>query len=318
GCWNIGDVTTNLNRVGGLFGSNTKNNVKVQSSWNAGNVETTATAAGLSETNGAYAIGGLAGIAAAKFYDCFNLGNVKGMTQVGGIVGRPALNMTGLFNCYNSATVQGPAEQTGNLIGVNTSDKQQWSTANKATSCYYTTDGGKCTLDASIGTAVNVAALCKTDMGSGWTSAGEYMLPLPTQFAGNDAALLYAAMVVPADNENLSAITSPFHVGTPAGLKWSSDVADITFNGNQVSFASFTGSAVLTATLGDFMKSVKIVINGTTGIDEVELSAVDVKSEVWFDAAGRAVNASSAMAGQMYIVVRTYSDNTSKVFKICK
>ncbi len=321
GCWNTGDVTTNLNRVGGLFGSNTKNNVRIQNCWNAGDVKTTATASGMADATGAYAIGGLGGIAAAKFYDCFNLGDVTGMTQVGGIVGRPALNMTGLFNCYSVARVDGPVDQTGNLIGVNTSDKQQWSVANKADNCFYVTDNGDvCTLDQSIGTATTIGALCKTSLGEDWTLAGDYMLPLPSAFAASDAALLHAAMVVPADNEKLSSISSSFHVGNPKGIKWESDCQAIEISGSEGQLvAAYTGPAVLTATLGDYMKAVNINVNGTTGINDVTVpSEAVVVSEVWFDVVGRGVNAAEAQPGQVYVVVRTHSDGSSSIHKLRK
>lgn len=321
GCWNTGDVTTNLNRVGGLFGSNTKNNVKIQNCWNAGDVKSTSTATGMADATGAYAIGGLGGIAAAKFYDCFNLGNVTGMAQVGGIVGRPALNMTGLFNCYSVAQVDGPSDQAGNLVGVNTADKQQWSVANKADNCFYVTDcGDACTLDQSIGVSTTIAALCKAAMGDGWTSAGDYMLPLPSVFASSDAALLHAAMVVPAVNEKLSAISSSFHVGNPAGIKWVSDCPAIEIAGDEGRLvAAYTGQAVLTAALGDYMKTVNINVNGTTGINDVAApSDAEVVSESWFDAAGRGVSAAVAQSGQVYIVVRTYSDGSTSICKLCK
>lgn len=318
GCWNTGNVTTNLNRVGGLFGSNTKNGVKVQSCWNAGDVISTSTTTGMADASGAFAIGGLGGIAAAKFYDCFNTGNVKGMTQVGGLVGRPSRNMTGFFRCFSTAYVNGPADQTGNLVGINTSDTQQWSTANKTEGSYYTTDAGACTLDKSIGTETTIAQLCKTSMGENWTSTGDYMLPVPTQFASTDAALLYTAMVVPAENEKLSALTSAFHVGNPNGITWSCDRPEVKISGNLADIVSdYSGEATMTAKLGNYTKSVKIGLDVTTAIDS-PVAEKEVATEIWLDATGKRINTSDACTGMIYIILRTYTDGTTDAVKVRK
>lgn len=311
-CWNIGGVNASLNRVGGLFGANTKNANTVRNCWNAGDVVTTSVAAGLNESTGGFAIGGLGGISAAKFYNCFNLGMVKGMTQVGGIVGRPSRNMTGFDHCYNIGKIDAPAAQAGDLVGIDTSDTQQWSTANKATDCYYATDNGDNPLD-KIGTASTVAALCELNMGTGFLAPRPYMLPLPATMADCDAAQLYTAMVIPAQGQSLESISGVFHVGNPEGIAWSADKAEIRFDGNDGYFtAPVSGEALLTGSLGDFSRSVKIGLDVTTGINAVEGDAIPV-AEQYYTLDGRRLD--SPARGTVCIAVRRYADGSVKATK---
>lgn len=317
GCWNIGNVTGSLNRIGGLFGSNTKNGNTIRNCWNAGDVASTSTATGMAESTGAFAIGGLGGIAAAKFYGCFNLGRIKGVTQIGGLVGRPTLHMTGFFQCYNTGVVDAPDDQAGDLVGVDTSDSQKWSASNKAENCYYVTDFDDNPLD-KIGTPASVAGLCEVNLGDGFMTPRSCMLPLPELFAGNDAALLWTAMVIPAAGETLDRITTPFSVGNPEGIEWKSSLPEIEISGGKAVFKeNVFGDAVLTASLGGYSKQVGITLDVTTGVNFID-SDKDVISEKWYDLEGRELREGLEHAVGIYVVVRRYADDEVRAFRVMR
>lgn len=315
GCWNLGNITGTLNRLGGLFGSNTKNGAVIRDCWNAGDVVSTSTATGMAESTGAFAIGGLGGIAAAKFYGCFNLGQVKGITQVGGLVGRPTLHMTGFFQCYNAGPVDAPVDQAGDLVGIDTSDVQKWSVANKAEDCYYIDEFGDNPLDG-IGHPVSVAALCKVDLGESFMEPRSCMLPLPSVFSDNDAALLQTAMVIPADGETLDHIMSPFGVGNPRDIKWNCSLPEIVIEDGVAVFKDkVSGPAVLTATLGDYYKEVDITLDVTTGVESL-FSGAEIISEKYYDLQGRGLNGRPVAETGIYVVVRKYADGTVRAFRV--
>lgn len=312
-CWNTGNITTDSNRAGGLFGANTKNGVTVRDSWNAGAVVSTSSIASLAENAGSFAIGGLAGIAAAKFYNCFNLGFVKGLMQAGGIAGRPFRNQTCFDHCYNTGTIDAPADQRGDLIGIDTSDTSQWSAANKATECYYAIDFGDNPLD-KIGTPTTIAELCNTNMGADFLAPRPYMLPLPSSMEANEAAMLYTAMVVPETGQTLDRITGIFHVGMPQGIVWTSTIPQIRFDGNTGWFTDkVSGQAVLTAALGNYSKQTEIGLDIATGIDDLTTGLTVVSEEI-YDLQGHRVMPVENCKG-VCIIISHLSDGTIRTSK---
>ena len=77
--------------IGGIVGTSQKNQIVVEQCVNFGNVATTCTLKGTTESGSSatgHAIGGLAGASGGTFIDCYNVGSVKGANQVGGLVGQ--------------------------------------------------------------------------------------------------------------------------------------------------------------------------------------------------------------------------------------
>jgi hypothetical protein len=308
--WNAGSVTASGANVGGLFGTANAQNATINNCWNAGDVTNSSeTAAGT---------GGLAGASSATFVNCMNFGTVTGQATVGGLVGTSTVKNTKFTSCYNAGKVVAPADACGSIVGVNTNDTAKWTEANTTTDTYYISDNGAAEItNNAAGTAITTAELAKKDFGEGWTSADDYSLPVQSVFANDDAANLYAAQVVAQGTDTQSKITGAFKVGNPTGIVWSADQADlIAVSGNDVTFTkSYTGDVVLTATLGDFYKTVTLAVTvGTSGIDSIS-DADNVVETVYYTVAGQQVARPQVADGKVYVALVKYADGTVKAVK---
>ncbi|MDE7443202.1 MAG: hypothetical protein K2M65_03470 [Muribaculaceae bacterium] len=299
-CWNTGNVSA-TNRAGGIVGMNAQKAV-ITNCWNGGNISATSTTQGTTTSSG-YGIGGVAGQGSSIITNCYNYGTVTGASRVGGVVGAPTKNNTQLIGCYNAGRIEAPVDTCGNLVGVKLEGNGSiWNTSNAITDCYYVTDFGKFANSGSLGTAVTMAELAKTNLGAEWTIPAEYSLPVLTTFADDKAAQLYSAAVILAEGNTFDDVTTGFNLGTPAGVQWTSSVDALTIDGNKASFNSpYTGDITLTATLGDLTRTVTIKANFvTTGIDSI--NADDDTEAEYYNLQG--VRVANPVAGQIYIVRR--------------
>lgn len=311
--WNVGSVTASGANVGGLFGTANAANATINNCWNAGDVTNSSTTAA--------GTGGLAGASSATFVNCMNFGTVTGQATVGGLVGTSAVKNTKFTSCYNAGKVVAPADACGSIVGVDTNDTSKWSEAdgNTTTDTYYISDNGAAEItNNAAGTAITTAELAQKNFGEGWTSADNYSLPVQSVFANDDAANLYAAQVVALGSDTPSKITGAFKVGNPAGIVWTADQADlIAVAGNDVTFTkAYTGDVALTATLGDFTKTVTVAVSvGTSGIDSIN-DADNIVETIYYTVAGQQVARPQVADGKVYVAIVKYADGTVKAVKI--
>jgi hypothetical protein len=250
-----------------------------------------------------------------------NFGTVTGQATVGGLVGTSAVKNTKFTSCYNAGKVVAPADACGSIVGVNTNDTSKWSEAdgNTTTDTYYISDNGAAEItNNAAGTAITTAELAQKNFGEGWTSADDYSLPVQSVFANDDAANLYAAQVVAQGSDTPSKITGAFKVGNPAGIVWTADQADlIAVAGNDVTFTkAYTGDVALTATLGDFTKTVTVAVSvGTSGIDAIN-DADNIVETIYYTVAGQQVARPQVADGKVYVAIVKYADGTVKAVKI--
>ncbi len=315
-CYNTGNITAKAQRAGGLIAWGAPTNGVVEGCWNTGYISSTSEEQATKVTS-SNEIGGLAGSNAASFINCYNAGTVEGLSRVGGLVGNTTKGKTSFTNCYNAGKIIAPADSCGSIVGISVNNDKQWAEGNVMTDCYYI-DTNSCDNDADASAkAVSVAALAALDLGAGFDSVDDYTFPVVKGFADNDVAMLNAAQIVFGGNDTAESVTGPFHVGGTPVVAWSSDCSVLSFNESVASFtAAFAGKIRITATAGEHSKEYEIQVSATSGIDGVDTDGLEVIDSRYFNAAGIEVAEPSTSDGNVYVVVRTFSDGTVKVEKV--
>lgn len=318
-CWNSGAINGD-HSLGGIYGWGT--GTTVENCVNAGDVSANLTGATTLGTM-AYATGGIAGRGNASFTNCYNIGNVSGECQVGGLVGRPSKSTTMLRNCYNAGTVSASQlvdgavvacpDTCGYLIGVdpNNVEEKYWTSENVIENCYYLNDVGTVTNLEPGGTGVTTAEMCNQSMGDGYYSS-DYCMPM-LNGVDPDIARIMAITVAPEDGDSLSLITkSVFHVGNPEGRVATLTPADVaTISGTDVNFtSSYTGEMTVDVSVGEYKRSFAVncdvKVSGTNDLT----AAREVASEQWYTISGIAVPRPEVGDGQVYVVRTEYTDGT--------
>lgn len=327
-CYNTGDITTSTNRTGGLIGYGAGKGT-VENCFNIGNISTSLTAAGTTNTTSGYAIGGLAGVSSAHFYNCYNTGTVTGASRVGGLVGVPAQvktlnngNATEFHNCYNAGKIvitakglsdEQKADTCGNIIG--TSHVSYWNDNNVMENTYFLNELNAATKHDAQATGLDAAAIAKLDLGSAFKHNDDYSLPVLTVFADSAAARFSGVIPVAADGDSWQHITKAFYVGQTDGLTWTADSASITFNGNVAGFNTpYTGLFTVTAKLGNWSKTFILNADNATGIHSIA-TGKELKGQHYYTVDGMEVSPSQVRRGQVLIIRKTYTDGTQTTEK---
>lgn len=316
-CYNTGNITAKAQRAGGLIAWGAPTNGIVEGCWNTGHISSTSEEQGTKITS-SNEIGGLAGSNGASFINCYNAGTVEGLSRVGGLVGNVSKGKTSFTNCYNAGKIVAPADSCGSIVGINIENGKLWADGNAMTDCYYI-DSNTCDNDAATSAkAVTVAGLAALDLGSGFASVDEYTFPVVKGFEANEAAMLYAASMIFSDTDAADNVTGGFHVGGTPVVQWSSDCAVLAFTGNTASFTdAFSGKIKVTASAGKFSKEYELQASVlSSGIGEIGDAGLEVVSSRYFNVGGIEVAEPSAADGNVYVVVRTFSDGSVKVEKV--
>lgn len=315
-CYNTGNVTGKANRVGGLIGWGAPTNGVVENCWNSGDISSIAETQG-TKTTDSNQVGGLAGINSATFKNCYNVGKVTGLSQIGGLVGSVTKGKTSFYNCYNAGEIVAPADTCGSIVGVNILNSKVWGEGNVIENTYYI-DENTCDNDIEgTGTAISRKELAKLDLGEGFVSIDDYSQPVIAAFNENENALFHAAELILADGDTFDNVTGPFHVGIPDVVTWTSDCADLVFTGSEADFKDEVSAEItVKATVGELSKVYVIkAVRTATGIDGIT-NGKDVVRATYYNAAGMLVEQPAQADGKMYIVVVTYSDGSKETVKL--
>lgn len=322
-CWNSGNIVGTGGRIGGLVGNvastSATANLKFTGCFNTGSVSTTSTLQGTSTaaaTMSGYAIGGLSGYSAATYENCYNMGSVKGVSRVGGLVGDPNTSKKlAIKNCYNAGKVIAPNDTCGAIVGINTANGKLW-VDGAVVNTYYTTDCCESTLPLQ-GESKTVAELCAVKLGEGFVSVGDNCFPVIKALAEVDEALLYAGQPIFADGDNAAKVTKDFVVGTPEGVKWTMSPAEAKISEGKVTFPKpFTGKAQLIATIGELERVIDLnLVVESSSVKDV-FAGRTVESESYYTPAGVRVAKPEVKDGQIYIVIVRYSDGTTDTIKL--
>lgn len=262
---------------------------------------------------------GLSAMSAAKYSNCYNMGMVKAATRAAGLVATPVAGSTGFDHCYNGfAVVSGSddanADKCGAIVAVDTENGEEWNSGNTASEVYYVSDFGRHEFDKT-GTAITTAELAAKNLGTAWTSADDYSLPVLATIADNDAVKLYSAAIIVAAGDSYNNVTRDFYLGRPSGVDWLSDNDAVTISGSKATVApNFTGDVTLTATSGKYDREIILTVDSTGGVNGVDADS-EVVSEKFFTLSGMEVAKPEAADGEIYIVVRTFANGNTATSK---
>ena len=315
--WNSGNVTAETGYAGGIVGYSYTAGDYVDNCFNVGNVTSLSSEAGTNTSYG-YAIGGVAGFTRATISNVYNTGTVTGAQCVGGIAGKPVLDVTTIANAYSTGKIVASTDSTvcGNIIGVSTSDDTSWGSSNSMSGTYFlSANAVECTDSISVG--LTYAELAAKDLGTAWTAGDNYTYPRLSA-VDNDYAKAHAVAVVPADGDSYSAITQNFSVGAIDGVTWTASTSSVEINGNNANFTeNYTGTLTMTATCGEATATTEL----TCAVTTVGISSA-TSGETRTVVAEKLYTTSGAQAAQptdgkkaIYIVVRTYDDGSTATTK---
>lgn len=318
-CYNTGNITGKADRVAGLIAWGSPIDGIVEGCWNSGNITSLSTVQSTTTKDApAYEIGGLAANSGATFKDCYNAGTVKGLARVAGLVATPEKNKTQFINCYNAGKIDAPVDSCGSIVGVAITNGKQWTADNHMTNTHYL-DINSCDNDASFtASKVSVKELAALDLGDGFSSTDDYTYPVVKAYADNEIALFHAAQLILFDGDTFDNVTEEFNVGGTPAVTWTSDCADLVFDGSTAGFTkSVYGKVTVTAKAGNLAKTYELVAKYTAGIDDLDSNgADDVVGRKFFNAAGMETVAPQAADGQVYIMVETLVNGDQRVTKV--
>lgn len=315
-CYNTGDITVKTDRAGGLIAWGSPTNGLVEGCWNAGTVSSLSEIQSTKSGEGAHEVAGLAANSGAEFKDCYNVGLVKGLSAVGGLVGTPAKAKTKLTNCYNAGVIEAPADTCGSILGISISNGKLWAAGNAIDNCYYL-DINKSDNDTSFDAKpVTRKELASLDLGEGY-EAIDHTHPVIKAFASHPTALFHAAELVLADNDTYDKVTQSFNVGGSPTVVWSSDCPALEFNGPNAEFKEpYTGPVKVTASVGDLSKHYELNAAAiSVGVNAVLSDDANVISRRYYTTDGIEVARPMGDGGEIYIIVETLKDGSRRVVK---
>lgn len=294
-CWNTGDVTTEAETAAGIVANNA-NHCLISGCLNTGAIT----------SKSSKTAGGIAASTGSDLIDCINFGHVKGLAQVGGLVGSPRKDNTTFTRCYNAGTVEAPDGVGGGIIGVSTESATDWSESNTLTDCYYVTGFNDFTIPQA-GTPITIAELTKTDLGDSWMHSADNCMPILKIYAENEAAIVNSAAIVPSSGESFNNLSGSFALGIPQGVTWTSSSPVVSIDGSLATVSSIDSpvDVTLTASAGNSSRvwHVTVVPVSFSGISDSAVSdqAMIVK-RIYFDATGKTIKTPAPHDGRVYIV----------------
>lgn len=335
GCVNYGDVKASYYCAAGIIGVNFNQTNEVRDCINYGAICSNSIQGGRTGLSG-FGVGGISGDSSGTYENNLNAGSVTGAVYVGGIIGSAKSGFLKVSNCLNTGKVTGRVirgdkvvtslDSVGAIIGpkINGAD-ENWSTENASQeNNYYTpnTFGDyqeipQSYLDSHAGLEIEDMELVNTNkLGKGWSAYDKYCFPLPDGALDSDFTKVWAAQVVPGNEaDKLPKVTGDFFVGAPEGLTWTALPNVIAFSENNAEIAKDAkGEVTLTATCGEVSKEVKLTVDSASSVADIE--ADDVVEEAWYDLNGFRVVRPETYDGKVYVVVRLYSNGTSKATKV--
>ncbi len=341
-CVNYGDVTVSQYGAGGIVSYNYNTRSVIDGCVNLGNISTTSTA---SSNN--YAVGGIMARGYTNVTNCLNAGKITGRVHAGGIVGRTYnidAAQTSIYNCVNIGEVVADEGCGGPIVGTEAGDEATyWGDSNICFNSYYLNDqswrgtGASVGDYTAIGDSLSVAELAGLDLngetGTSWFTADDYSFPVPVIGENIPDVLTHAAAVVLPDTCTYDNVTSyKFNVGNPAGTTWTPSSSIVVINGNdaQVSEVSQIEVTLTNTTTSDSQQApgtkaysgadgvdwiLKLNVTDVSGINDNTLGKV-VAQEAYYTVNGLLVEKPEASDGQIYIVVRKYTDGSMNAVKI--
>lgn len=283
-CYNTGNIEGAGYQVGGLNGQNTTSTNPIVDCFNAGNVK------------GATKTGGLIGMGRGQLNGCVNFGKVTATNEAAGIIGVPgnaaaASYTTTIDNCLSLGVVESDGANTAAVVANNTSCKYLKLANNYFDSSVLSaTNNDKLHGDAVKG--LSSAELAETEISSSFEK-NEACYPMLKAMADNGIYGYYSALVLFAKGETASEVKSPFNVGTPAKVVWTSS-DNLAVDGNKVTLkASAISQAPVAAwikkSFGDLSQTYELTVYATaSAVADLDADS-DVVNVTYYTLDGRSV-----------------------------
>jgi len=345
-CYNAGYVEATAAQVGGLVGQSTT--LTIERSANVGNVTNTAATIKASVAGA----GGILGIGAPTLTDCYNAGTIVANNNVGAMVGMPTSTSSAftVTNCISTGSIDGyGSTNVGALVG-------RKSTKAVFTNCYYDTQmtnvAAMALADADGVTGLLSRELVATTMtgstdgaprrvqgtAGNWTLRDDHY-PCLTAMLEEPAVEVCSKPILLADTNTRYNVTANFARCVAENCDWTADSIDEFYfreDGEVFMLKDIDGERVVTvltetplSTLFDFGTStdttyshdyvlnILFAYEGNTSVDELTASKT-VAAEAVYTLSGARVPSTRDLAPGVYIIVRHYTDGTSKAVKILK
>lgn len=310
-CYNQGGVSGDFS-LGGIAGTATGS---IKNCCNLAKVESALTSATTS-----YNVGGILGTGKAILENVYNINEVTGYKQVGGIVGLPVKGTssavgTNINYAYNAGKITCSYENSkancGNIVGGNVSSYVKYSNV------YYDSQASSSTFDndsvATYKPTPTSLLINAGDMlGTQWTCrTGCY--PVLSCFSDSSAVMLYSSAVILDDNDFMDNVTKAFTIGAPDGVVWTSS-NNLKIEGNNVIPINVSAgeTATLTATLDNLSKVFKITLTKEGGAESPEADK-EVLSTIYYTPNGVAY---SSPVNGVNIKKVTYKDGSVNITKM--
>lgn len=311
-CLNAGNLSTVGHGTGGITGLIQSG--KVNECANLGNVVSTG-AFPASKPNGM--VGGIVGytVTSAQIHDCYNMGNLTGTLNMGGLMGRAAAGSSTpdipLENCYTfgKLTVTSDVEDpvSANLYVRNSGVNVVWK------NIYYNSDVNTISYryDPS-GRGRSETEMQTVELGDNYVQS-RAMLPRLSWLVGNDAADFAAiSLKFYVSTDKPDHITEYFFVGCPKeNLQWElspqfrmskSDPGKI----YPVSLGN--GTIKVSTPDGKYSRTFNLTVDKTTGVEEYDVDGAIPVSTEYYTLQGTRIQ--NPAPGSMVIVRTVYSDGT--------
>lgn len=330
-CYNSGNIITGAIYDGGIAGNLQG---KIERCVNTGDVSGRQICTNVPTGKGFFnAIGGIAGNATtsgAAITNCLNTGTVSGEQEAGGLLGTFGM----ASYCLNFGVVKVDAANSalaGNCFGnkANMTGKfplylyyDSQLNPNRAISAedfVFNPGDGSDKIPATIGswTAVLISGDRLDGLDSEIWQFDQDAYPVLRQFADEPkldlARHTIAILEIP---DNASTVCNEIALHNYDGkIKWSSTAGFTITDSRALPFS--LGAATLTATAvdGTLTKTIFCTVQNLATLEQIATDK-DVKDTAWYTLAGVHIAKPDCKDGQIYIVVITYTDGTTKSLKV--
>jgi len=151
-----------------------------------------------------------------------------------------------------------------------------------------------------------------------WNYNDQFTFPTIPGFEDNAAAKAFAVAVVLNDGDTYDHVTTWFHLGNEDGTTWASDNELFYWNSyDNIGYLhdAYYGLMNIYAECEGFIAYWPLTFSTTSGINEQSATKTLV-GETYYNVAGQEIAKPDRADGQVYIIVRTYSDGTKQSVKV--
>ena len=337
-CFNLGNVSSTGNCVGGLMGYASRSTADciIKDCYNLGDVESKYT--GTNKNGNAGGLAGYFSMGQIQVMNCYNMGNVKSRTRVGGISGgisRPLTEVTNVFNTgkvictyTEDVTIDGKTEKRALWSGTIFSDTPDYNGESyfiNSRAVYYdkTVNPGEQFLDFP-GSGKTTSEMAVLELGDSFVTNPNGGYPALKFFADSFKVenIAHAMVALTVANDDFDNVTGAITLIAPEGAVWTAIDPETGAPSNALVIKGNTATpqadAMVKLVVADSkkMQSKSFMLNlkpSASGIDDT-FAGKTVDSITYFDLNGRKI--ANPSAGNVYVARTIYTDGSMQINKI--